>query len=650
MSAGAAPTGMTAASSNNGEAAATTTLLPPSRSRFRRLILPAALVGCLSFNVILTRKSALVPQNYSDYYSFLIPTSVAPLATENDGNGNSNNTATTATARVADKKSVPVMNGDSDGQQLPRPQEQQRQAARVDKTIRKWGCGLNFYPYVFVHIGKAGGGGARARMSASALDFNRTNWRNNKEDTAYYPIQASSVVQDDTTAMVRGNAIENGTTLVVRKARFCNSGGRHFFPEVLVKTFEGSLLCGATTPISKALACPFNSMQCCDDVNGDSSDMINTCGAAVVNVGHTLLGSEMHWLPPKYLTNWWEKTYHRSDGGDNDERSGVSIKILERLKLLDSDEFCNGRRPSHGAFRQYSVSYPTCHRPKEAVADQLSNSYFNDDENRGGNVTDWSFLYASLPVIRTTIVRDPWSWLLSKFFWHGYQRWTSCDDIENATMFSGRVRVPASEIEVYNHPRGWATRSALQYIMYICGEDCRSRMHLGYIKSLDELEIQSEGNLRRSFAVVGLLNETDTFYDMLDARVAYMVRSCMLGSARHLGPYCGLRGTPKLCCLLVLSLLIRSLLLLRIKQNMSLNPHVKGGKHGSGKKPGKEECKQIFAQQEFRDQLIAASPEIAILDRLFHVAEEVNRFQLEDLRRCNPSLDSKLRSVSHKPK
>lgn len=83
---------------------------------------------------------------------------------------------------------------------------------------------------------------------------------------------------------------------------------------------------------------------------------------------------------------------------------------------------------------------------------------------------------------------------------------------------------------------------------------------------------------------------------------------------------------------------------------MSLNPRVKGEKHGSGNKKGKKKCIEAYKTTDFRNKMMAASPELAALNRLFHVGEEVNRFQLQDLRSCNANLDAKLQEKSRESK
>jgi hypothetical protein len=202
---------------------------------------------------------------------------------------------------------------------------------------------------------------------------------------------------------------------------------------------------------------------------------------------------------------------------------------------------------------------------------------FWHQQNKGQNTMNYSPIYASLPIHRAVLLRDPFSWLVSKFFWHARQKTFVCDDIESAI----RSDDPAN--------LGWAAHDSRVYVLHLCGDDCVMRLEHGMI-SLEEMEAQAESNLRQSFSVVGLLNETDTFYDMLNARVQYV--------------------------------------------NMSLNPHVEGSRHPSSKSKEHRRCAALFQNTTFQERFKEKLPVLAVLDRLFHVGVEVNRFQREELRQC----------------
>jgi len=242
------------------------------------------------------------------------------------------------------------------------------------------------------------------------------------------------------------------------------------------------------------------------------------------------------------------------------------------------------------------------------------------------NQINWSPLYASMPVLRSTMIREPISWLLSKFFWHKFDDGdVVCDDVTAATQFTeGAFEFSLREQtyispEIENHggkdygmnyfdsledrddkvstpngdrvsaPHGWANRFAMQYILYLCGEDCAARWEMG-AGDLDQIEAQAASNLRHSFAVVGLLNETETYYEMLSTRVTYL--------------------------------------------DTSRNQNVTGSNHKSGGRKEKRRCSSEYKDPSFRQKMIESSREVAALVRLYDIGVEVNRFQLEELRSC----------------
>jgi hypothetical protein len=198
-------------------------------------------------------------------------------------------------------------------------------------------------------------------------------------------------------------------------------------------------------------------------------------------------------------------------------------------------------------------------------------------QTKGPKKLNYSPIYASLPIHRAVLLRDPFSWLISKFFWHGRQRTFVCDDIESASRSDDPSNL------------GWASFDCLEFVLQLCGDDCAMRKEHGMI-SLEEMEAQAESNLRQAFSVVGLLNETDIFYDMLNARVQYV--------------------------------------------NMSLHPHVIGNRHTNSKSKEHLRCAAAFKNATFQERFKEKLPILAVLDRLFHVGVEVNRFQLEELRQC----------------
>jgi len=109
------------------------------------------------------------------------------------------------------------------------------------QSIRSWGCNRTETPFIFVHIGKAGGGTVRRRIAISALDCNlassveaRRNWRSLED--AYYPV------------------VQNNQTY---KARYCDSGYANH-RRTIQPSFEPSIVCSATTPVGQALGETFS--------------------------------------------------------------------------------------------------------------------------------------------------------------------------------------------------------------------------------------------------------------------------------------------------------------------------------------------------------------------------------------------------------
>ena len=449
--------------------------------------------------------------------------------------------------------------------------------------IRSWGCALKEIPFIFVHIGKAGGGTARARIAASALNYT-SGPRGWKTDVgAYYPIRD-----------------EEGNTLY--KARFCNSMHRQFRP-VPQQALEMSTVCHASTPIGQALACPEpihisnryyltrnghnRSMHCIVDFS--SSD------APQIYAGHNFLGTELHWLPPRFFSRWWKEHWHTSSMEDMIEPLWEGLNPnLSNGSIL----WCNNTlaRPTHP--KDFTTNF-NCHKVMYPMIDQAATKIIEHKlQEKGDYPKDviWGHVYASLPVTRATQVREPFSWILSKYFWHEMYKNHHCSNISAASGIDypvhKKIDFSASAAE-----KGWVRKMCLLYLYSICGEDCMVRHNKGE-SSLAQLEKQAEFNLRNSFAVVGLADEPDVFLKMLDDRVDYF--------------------------------------------DMNLNPSVVGNKHRSvsGIQPDViQECKNSYLNNsDFRALLKQACPELALLERLFKVALEVNRFQLEELSMCDPSL------------
>ena len=447
---------------------------------------------------------------------------------------------------------VQSFNGDALAEILPR---------KTPKEIRRWGCDRMETPFIFVHIGKAGGGSVRARIAASSFNF--TKDKSSDVDGSFYPIGNRSL------------------------ARYCDSCLPNHRPSFDV-TYEGTIKCHASTPIGHAIGCPtalFRLANFSQKIQGECQLHSDTCH--LVYCGHNMFGSEISWLPPAMLRNWWS-TYW----------SGPEDAVLEMWsKLAWNQIWCDSKNLSRPwSKKDYERLYPSCSVPLQRKADARAALSVARKLGLETDITDWSSVYASMPVLRATLIRDPFTWPISKFAWHTNKTDSYvCDQpvtIVNGVpnYFKGSRGAQPHLIGMNDGKPGWLKRMSLGYIFYLCGEDCFVR-YAGGAATLEDLERQAENNLRRGFAVVGLMEEVDLFYEMLTARIGYL--------------------------------------------NTSLNPNVKGSKHESRRDPQISRCRKLFATESFRKTLLDASPELAALVRLYHVAREVNRVQLEELRSCS---------------
>lgn len=464
--------------------------------------------------------------------------------------------------------------------------QERKTAGSSTTTIRKWGCNISLAPFVFVHVGKAGGGSIRARIGASALNFTRAKWWQQGGDNSYYPVPEIQ---------------ENGSLTEYHRGRFCSSNYPLQRP-VYHRDFEGVSICNATTPLGHMIGCPHRSKKCmCEGRRCD-----------IVYVGHNMLGSELHWLPPEYLKKWWASFNTQKRGkSTNMIQTRATTSIMSSLDELENARLARRGELKGGALTSVCTSesqqriipvnkvddavvHDRCLKDHVDRADSIAREWLAASTVRPV-IEDWSGLYASLPVARVTVVRDPFPWLVSKFFWHSVdQKYNlTCDDLDTATEGSGRLQQDTLKLvqkRSNEDGRGWLVSFALTYIMYLCGEECWSRIDHGALHSLEELEVQTTNNLRHAFAVVGTIDDVDTFYKMVSTRMSYM--------------------------------------------DLSLNPEQVGKAHASRKTIESARCKAKFADPEFLSELMKRSPEVAMLSRIYHVALEVNRFHLEELRQC----------------
>ncbi len=346
----------------------------------------------------------------------------------------------------------------------------------------------------------------------------------------------------------------------------------------------------------------------------------STCDS--VFVAHLNVGSELTWLPPRYLKNhWWDQ----SEFGKMPEPKKLLEPFWDRLlddrrhrrnklKLaaMDHDEIgkaniepekesASGRwcpagykyegktlydRPS--TKKEFNAAYETCGRSVAADADRAFMEAFSSSSN-------FSPFYASMPVHRVTIMRDPWAWIVSKFFWHRLNKYVlkekgvlPCMDVLRAVEKDDEL--PPVDPRNPTRQVGWVEQFSLLFLIKLCGDDCRIRYENGMM-TLEEIEEQVSSNLRNAFSVVGILQDQDSFYDMLTDRIQYV--------------------------------------------DMGLHPNMTGQEHATPKTKLNRKCKALYAGNEtFREIVREKVPAFAALERTYHLGIRVNAFQKEELRQC----------------
>jgi len=409
--------------------------------------------------------------------------------------------------------------------------------AKKTNEIKSWGCHNTDAPFIFVHIDKAGGGSVRARLSLGATNVTKKQWK--ETDGSFYP------VDEDNQAVFKSSNHNNNLA----------------FPGYA--TFEGSQQCQAVTPLGIAA---------CFEASTNYAKNHPTClkkdeKCLEVYAGHNSLGNEMHWLPDQQLDSWWNIT------AGSHIRNQANMSSLSQImeSILKENNLPNDRHSKNLSAGKYKRNFATNIQLLTSELDELATQIVTpqDYENNG-----WSTLYETLPVLRATMIREPFSWLLSNFLWHSNQlEGKNCSDDKDIL---------------------WAHRFALKQIHFLCGEDCKLAFTLK-LTTIDRMEKQAAANLRRSISVVGLLNETDTFYEMINKRVKYI--------------------------------------------NIPMD--LKKGLNGNRSRDSAEKlrCKSYYSDPSFQEKLISNSPAIAALVRLYQVGLEVNRFQMQELESC-PSLET----------
>ena len=501
-----------------------------------------------------------------------------------------------------------------------------------------------------------GGGSVRARFAAAALNYTRGNddWRNSQDSTAYYDIVDNDNSNDNRTTLAASSSSSSSSS----RAYFCNSKLPNYRYYQENRTYEGTLPCRALTPLGQAVACPGVSFDAClgcpiQQTNNNNIDGTADASCHRVYVGHNLLGNEIHHLPPQWLAQWWQTQQLPQQGGNNrhaqqqqQQQHDYHAQISTYMRRIQVDStssstpsWCTSERVGRPQTPRQALQYHTkcsiplaqtvgelatqwiqsvSSLPASAMTTQSMSSFVEQQQQESPMSSSslllspplpfdtsihWGPLYASLPVLRTTVVREPFSWFLSKFAWHGHGRSYACDNVTAATFRPHLYREQGEGGTTWypeTRARGWAHRHALGYILHLCGEDCNIRyahaqaqLGTNFRESHERALIESflrqaDYNLRHSIAVVGLQDDMDGFYDMVTARIQYM--------------------------------------------NMSRNSHVQGPRHASA---ATDACRDTFASPAFRRTLMDASPAIVAAVRLYETAVRVHAFQQQELQGCS---------------
>jgi len=324
-------------------------------------------------------------------------------------------------------------------------------------NIRSWGCNLTESPVTFIHIGKSGGGTCRPKFQSLRNDYGYVN--------ALYPF---------------------------------------FYTDPNYTDSRRVIDCDAVTPLGNAIGCPVP-MQLSTKSKLCSLES-DTCHKSYV--GHNFLGNEIHWLPPKILLSWWNTTFYFTK--EETKRNATVIK--RHLKsLIPPNIWCIDEKSSRPQNRKaYMKSYSSCVQPLQSMIDETSLKMFIDElkpsKHKSLGNMDWSPLYASLPVLRTTIIREPFSWLVSKFFWEVREEdhKPRCEEIDFAT-----THTQDGHFHFHNTVGdGWASRFALKYLFYLCGEgnDCSLRLNFfDYVSSYLRYLLLTCGGICIDFVVTILI-------------------------------------------------------------------------------------------------------------------------------------------------
>lgn len=285
-------------------------------------------------------------------------------------------------------------------------------------------------------------------------------------------------------------------------------------------------------------------------------------------------------------------------------------------------------------------------------------------------------LYASMPVQRVVMLREPFDYLLSRFFWtynnkiHNHNNNDKininnklinegnfqCDDLQYASIHPHRPHEQQHEgnrrhsndsnnkNNNNNSRYGWAVKASYQYIFPICGEDCIIRYEMG-VMTLQEMEEQAIYNLRNSFSVVGILeHETkNKKEEMIERTITTSAAATgndaastnMTTTINDIFPTGQETQQPQQKKKQISRMTFFEMISKRFEyMDMSLHPEIIGNSHTTMYTKEAKTCKQLFQNQQRRMVWLQHIPELDVMQKLYHVGIEVNKFQQNELMKC----------------
>lgn len=224
--------------------------------------------------------------------------------------------------------------------------------------------------------------------------------------------------------------------------------------------------------------------------------------------------------------------YHIAKTGGGTVRE-VMKHTAEKNGKKDVCLHCIKELPNMGCFPETPEQikrHPDCQQPetKRFTPGQnvdIALGHYNVD-------VEWSFAAASaaragLGVLRVTMLREPKSLIVSQYV---YNR--KLNSKMGCERFVGELDDRIHDLKNTN-PLSRPKENVLHPIaIRLCGQHCERATHSRAI-TIDDAIARAQTNLRERFAVVGLTEEMDKFWVMLERRVAYMKGAAAVASKQH---------------------------------------------------------------------------------------------------------------------